>query len=122
MTPVKHRLGASTDGFFDSKGEVDLSAISSTFSMFIWGIVMAKAKTGLTASASKDKETVGVAFKKLLGMVALVTIASVAKLNAENNYLQDYFGATPATTESGRSLKAVKPNSYILSEPSAPVK
>lgn len=62
MTPTP-KLGASPDdysSYFNTKsGEFDLSCLSSTFSMFIWGLVMAKAKTGFSASGTKDKETVG---------------------------------------------------------------
>ena len=39
-------------------GNINISAISSTFSMFMWGLIMAKAKTGFTAAFSKDTATV----------------------------------------------------------------
>ena len=58
--------------------------------MFIWGLVMAKAKMGFSASGTKDKESVGQAFKKLLGMVALISVATLAKMNADNKYLESW--------------------------------
>jgi hypothetical protein len=35
-------------------GNLNISALSSTLSMFIWGLVMAKARAGFTAASSKD--------------------------------------------------------------------
>jgi hypothetical protein len=59
--------------------------------MFIWGLVMAKAKTGYNAATSnKDKESTGAALRKLIGMVGLITVATLAKLNADNNYVENW--------------------------------
>jgi hypothetical protein len=89
------RLRASPDDLLNSSSDnIDFTALSSTFSMFIWGLVMAKAKTGFNASGSKDKESVGQAFKKLLGMVALISVATLAKLNAENNYIENWVNSS----------------------------
>ena len=47
------------DEFIDAAtGNVSISAISSTISMFMWGLIMAKAKTGFSAAFSKDASTV----------------------------------------------------------------
>lgn len=76
--------------------------------MFIWGLVMAKAKTGFSASGSKDKESVGQAFKKLLGMVALISVATLAKLNADNKYIENFVGSSNSqpVLKQGRYLKS----------------
>ena len=79
---------------------------------------MAKAKTGLQASATTDKESVGQAVKKLIGMIALVSVATVAKLNAENNYLGSWMGgqSPPPAQSSQRFLKAANPGPIMIQD------
>ena len=45
--------------------------------MLIWGLVAAKAKTGLGASESKDASTVGAALKKAGSLIMLIVLATV---------------------------------------------
>lgn len=79
---------------------------------------MAKAKTGFSASQSKDKEVVGTSFKRLLSLVVLLGIATVAKLNADYQYVESWvsnYASDLWSDESSspnysqqRSLKAIK--------------
>jgi hypothetical protein len=61
--------------------------------MFLWGLVMAKAKTGFTAAASKDASTTQSAIGKMVGLGVLIVIAGVAKLNADNHYVENIVDA-----------------------------
>ena len=58
--------------------------------MLIWGIVMAKVRSGFNAASSKDHETVKSVFTKVVGMTALITIATIAKLNSENHFIENW--------------------------------
>ena len=53
---------------------------------------MAKAKSGLLASSSKDHKTVQQNFSKVLILVALAGVSYLAKYNAETHYLENKFG------------------------------
>jgi hypothetical protein len=57
--------------------------------MFIWGLVMAKAKAGFTASQSKDQGVVSSSFGKMIGLMFLIGVAGVAKWNADSHYLEN---------------------------------
>lgn len=52
--------------------------------MFMWGLVIAKAKSGITASASKDHSVVKSSYSKTVVMAVLVGIAYVAKYNSDH--------------------------------------
>jgi hypothetical protein len=70
--------------------EAAFSTTASSLSMLIWGVVMAKVKSGFNAAASKDHETVKSVFTKIVGMTALIGIATFAKLNSENHYVENW--------------------------------
>lgn len=76
---------------------LDVKALCSTVSMFVWGLVLAKAKTGFSAALSKDKEAVGSSYKRFISIIALVGVASVVKLNADYSYVENFLapGASP---------------------------
>ena len=61
--------------------------------MLIWGIVMAKAKSGFNAASSKDHAIVKSTFGKALGMTALIAIASFAKYNSESHVVENWADA-----------------------------
>ena len=71
-------------------GNLNISAISNTLSMFLWGLVMAKAKAGFTAATSKDASAVNSSIGKMIGLGVLICVAGVAKLNADNHYLENF--------------------------------
>jgi hypothetical protein len=58
--------------------------------MLIWGVVMAKVRSGFTAAVSKDHETVKGTLSKVIGMTFLVALATLAKLNSENHYVENW--------------------------------
>jgi hypothetical protein len=55
--------------------------------MFIWGLVMAKAKAGFTASTSKDQSVVTSSYSKMVGLAVMIGVASLAKWNADSHFL-----------------------------------
>lgn len=60
--------------------------------MVIWGVVIAKAKAGFAASGVKDHTSVRSTLTSVIGMTILIGIASFAKLNAENNFIDNWVG------------------------------
>jgi hypothetical protein len=87
--------------------------------MFIWGLVMAKAKAGFSASVSKDHLTVKSTLTKVVGMTVLIALASFAKLNAENHYIESWMGTLPAEASSssaGRNLRATTPTDLLVEQ------
>jgi hypothetical protein len=81
-----HNLKSSGDVTTDAS----YASSASSLSMLIWGVVMAKVKSGFNAAASKDHETVKGVFTKIVGMTALIGIATFAKLNSENHYVENW--------------------------------
>jgi len=66
-----HRLGASNT----AESSVQSQAFSS-ISVMIWGLVVAKAKSGVDAAQSKDASSVGGLVKKVGTICALIAVAS----------------------------------------------
>ena len=62
--------------------------------MFIWGLVLAKARTGFSASNSKDASVVSGSMGKMIGMSVLILLASLAKLNADHHYVENWMDKT----------------------------
>jgi hypothetical protein len=72
------------DSFFTQFSEhLDLKSFSSAVSMCVWGLIMAKAKTGFSAALSKEKEVVSYSYKRFIQLIVLVGVASLFKLNAD---------------------------------------
>ena len=69
-----------------------LNTVSSALSVFIWGIVMAKAKSGFSVAGSKDAATVKSTVGSIITMSVLIALASLAKLNADNHYIENFVG------------------------------
>ena len=63
---------------------INFSALSSSFSMFIWGLIIAKAKSGYSAAVSKDPQTVKSAWTNILCLLTLVGIATYAQIKFDN--------------------------------------
>jgi hypothetical protein len=59
-------------------GELNLQAAYGAFSMLIWGLIMAKAKTGYNAALSKDQTKVQGSWKNSLTILVLVALATFA--------------------------------------------
>ena len=66
----------------DSKEEE--SALSA-FSLFIWGLVMAKAKTGYNAAQSKEKMSLKSSMKKLGLMFVLISVATLTQYSTQSS-------------------------------------
>ena len=75
--------------YVNADGNLNLSAVSSTLSMFIWGLVMAKARAGFTAASSKDQGVVSSGFGKMIGLMFLIGVAGLAKWNADSHFLDN---------------------------------
>lgn len=71
-------------------GNLGIEAIASTFQMLLWGLVMAKAKTGFSAAATKNLGSVKSSQGKMVGIGILICIAGLAKLNADNHYIDNF--------------------------------
>ena len=68
-----HKLGASNE-------ETESTAYGQTFSAFsvaIWGLVVAKAKTGVEAASKNDTASVGGLVKRVGYICALIAAASL---------------------------------------------
>jgi len=72
----KPRLGAAHVEESDDGMQSTFSGIS----VFIWGLVLAKAKQGMTAASTKDSSSVGGLLKKSAGLIFLIVVASVCQL------------------------------------------
>lgn len=68
---------------------MSISSLSNTLSMFIWGLVMVKAKTGFTASGKQESAHVQSSFGKMIGLAVLIGVATVAKLNADHHFIEN---------------------------------
>lgn len=51
-------------------------------SIFIWGLVLTKAKSGLEAADSKESSQVGGLLSKALSMIVLIGVSAIFKLVA----------------------------------------
>lgn len=72
----------STGMFMATDGSVDIASAANVASMFIWGLVLAKAKNGLEAAESKDSSKVGGILSKATSLIMLVVVSAVCKLIA----------------------------------------
>ena len=72
----KPRLGAAR-----VEAETDeMSGMFNGVSVFIWGLVLAKARSGMDAASQKDTGTVGGLLKRSAGLIFMIAIASVFQL------------------------------------------
>ena len=72
----KPRLGAGSV----AEETDEMSGMFSGISVFIWGLVLAKARSGMEAASSKDSGSVGGLLKKAAGLIFMIAIASVFQL------------------------------------------
>jgi len=89
--PVTHKLklapkvGAteSTETLMPAAdGSVDFSQLANMASMTIWGLVLAKARSGLEAVETKDTSKVSSLFSRVVSLIVLICSAAVFKLIA----------------------------------------
>lgn len=75
----KGKLGASSDNSSDP-----IKMAMNSMSVVIWGLVAAKAKTGLNAASAKDASTVSQAFSRVISMSLLIVLATCLNLYSSN--------------------------------------
>jgi hypothetical protein len=68
----------------DSEAE-NIQGLSQTISVFIWGLIMAKAKTGYTAATNKNSEQVSGQFKSILVLLAMAAVATLAQIQIDKH-------------------------------------
>lgn len=61
--------------------------------MLLWGLVMAKAKTGFSAAASKSAAVVQSSQFKIVTIGVLICVAGLAKLNADVHFIDNFVDA-----------------------------
>ena len=92
--PVTHKLklapkvGATTETAMPAAdGSVDFSQLANMASMTIWGLVLAKARSGLEAVETKDTSKVSSLFSRVVSLIVLICSAAIFKLiaNATEN-------------------------------------
>ncbi|CDW79411.1 UNKNOWN [Stylonychia lemnae] len=97
-------------------GEFNVKALSGTFSMIIWGMIMAKAKSGYTAAISKDHTQVQSQYKNVLTLFALIAVATFAQWKFEGQSQKNIQSTQPATQSKGRNLEASNPIVAVTDE------
>lgn len=65
---------------------------------------MAKARYGLTATENKCEATATSSHKKMIGMGVLVLVAGLAKLNADNHYVENFVSNYQQKHSANRNL------------------
>ena len=89
-----HKLGASNE-------EAESSAYGQTFSavsVAIWGLVVAKAKTGVEVASKNDAASVGGLVKRVGYMCALIAAASLTQFMGHYNTANPVEAVTKATS------------------------
>lgn len=81
--------------------DLNFKSMYSSFSMLIWGLIMAKAKAGYTAASSKDHASIKSQCKNVFFLVALVAVACFAQYKYESSASTSLQEASPPK---GRNL------------------
>jgi hypothetical protein len=63
---------------------MDYKSLYNTFSMFIWGLIMAKTKAGYNAALSKDHTNVKNSWKNTVTIIILIAVATFVQIRLEN--------------------------------------
>ena len=77
-------MSASASSFdaasiFSTQGDMDMPSVLSGLSVFMWGMVLSKARSGLAAASSKDTSEVAGQLKKSGALILMITAASIFK-------------------------------------------
>jgi len=62
----------------DNLGSLNGKAISGALSMVVWGLILAKAKSGYNAATSKDHTSVQASWKNTIGLLVLTALTTFA--------------------------------------------
>ena len=76
------RLGASNA----ADGTNEMGSMFNGISVFIWGLVLTKARQGMEAANTKDSEKAGGLLKKSAGLIFMIVAASVFQLLSSFKY------------------------------------
>lgn len=68
--------------FAGADGTVDITSMANLASMAIWGMVLAKARSGLEAVETQDTSKVGGLLSKVTSLIFLITISAICKMVA----------------------------------------
>jgi hypothetical protein len=91
----------------ENVGSFNYKAISGALSMVIWGLIMAKAKSGYNAASSKDHATVSSSWKNTLVLLVLTAIATVTQVKFDTQGISLAQGtAVESPKSNGRNLAA----------------
>ena len=87
---------------------LDVKALSQTISMFVWGLILAKAKTGYAAASNKDAGQVSSQFKSIVVLLVMAGLATFAQiqLEKETTVIANY--ATDNVVIQSRNLKGIQ--------------
>jgi len=81
QAPSRTASGRPHLGAANAAEETDeVAGMLSGISVFIWGLVLAKARQGMEAAGTKDSGSVGGLLKKSAGLMFLIAVASIAQL------------------------------------------
>lgn len=78
----KGKLGAGKDSSSDP-----MSVAFNSMSVMVWGLIAAKAKTGLNAAQDKDATSVSQAFSRVISMSLLIVLATCLNLYSKSSAL-----------------------------------
>lgn len=100
-----HRLGAG------SEPEMDMTATFSGLSCMIWGLVMQKARNGMSASGTKDTETVRGVVSNTAKLICMIIAASALQyFSTHNNPIETAIPSShPSLKQAHPALKAASP-------------
>jgi len=73
---------AQESSFMSSDDSIDISQLAGMASIFIWGLVLTKAKSGLEAADSSESGKVGGLLSKIMTMIVLIAVSALFKLVA----------------------------------------
>lgn len=79
------------ESFMDADGSFDITQLANMASIFIWGLVLTKAKSGLEAADTKESGTVGGLLSKAVSIIVLIGVSAIFKLVANITGTQPAF-------------------------------
>jgi hypothetical protein len=68
--------------FVGADGTLDITSMANLASMAIWGMVLAKARSGLEAVETQDSSKVGGLLSKVTSLIVLIAVSAICKMVA----------------------------------------
>lgn len=90
---TQHKLKQSNSSdpmsmFTGADGTLDITSMANLASMAIWGMVLAKARSGLEAVETQDTTKVGGLLSKVTSLIVLITVSAICKMVALSTTLE----------------------------------